>query len=187
MDGREVLDKMLMTANIINLPTVMIRKECYEHLRGFGSSLAYTFDYEYWMRIALYYDIAYIADPLIKWRIHSETLTNREILDSNRAPTITHWKEFYNAKRSILYENHDVIVNSYLLKNILKKEIAFKVTNLTQEILHDQGPDIKSLLFAFQIGSLFPEIYFTTEFLKLILKCTLPRSAVLLLKRVLAM
>jgi hypothetical protein len=73
--GIDLLQRMLLSYNRINEPTAVFRRECHERLGGFKPSLPYTFDWEYWMRIAGHYDIAYLAEPLIKWRLHADALT----------------------------------------------------------------------------------------------------------------
>ncbi len=67
----------LLGTNEVCAPSVMVRKECYEKLGGFDLRLPYTFDYEMWLRIALYYDIAYLSEPLLYYRWHSNNLTNK--------------------------------------------------------------------------------------------------------------
>jgi hypothetical protein len=72
--GRNVL-ATLLKHNIIHESTVVFRRDCYQQLGGFTDRLTLAFDWEYWMRIASAYDVAFIAKPLVKWRLHSGSLT----------------------------------------------------------------------------------------------------------------
>lgn len=63
--------KTLLFNDHIPVPTVMVRKECYKKLGGFWiDNFNIAGDYEMWMRICLYYDIAYISKVLACYRIH---------------------------------------------------------------------------------------------------------------------
>jgi hypothetical protein len=78
---------MLLTYNIINAPAVLFRRECYDRLGGFTDQLDLTSDWEYWMRIAVFYDVAFLAKPLILWRIHGESRTSISILEGGKTPS----------------------------------------------------------------------------------------------------
>jgi glycosyltransferase involved in cell wall biosynthesis len=69
-DGRQFFDRYFLQPNVICCPSVMVRKSCYEKLGGFDSRLAYACDHEMWMRICLFYDVAYIDEALLQYREH---------------------------------------------------------------------------------------------------------------------
>jgi len=75
--GHDFVTRNLETGHDVPAPSVMIRKECYARLGGFSERLPYSGAYEYWMRIALHYDVMYLAMPLIKYRMHSAWGTGR--------------------------------------------------------------------------------------------------------------
>lgn len=83
---------MLGTVNLVNCPSVVARRECYDQLGGFDTRLVFTADWEMWMRIALFYDVAFIAEPLVRYRWHAsnETLKFRNNPDELR--------EYYRCK-----------------------------------------------------------------------------------------
>lgn len=58
--------KKLLLGNYMPPPTVMVRKECYKKLGEYRGDYS---DYEMWMRICLYYDIAYISKILACYRV----------------------------------------------------------------------------------------------------------------------
>lgn len=68
--GRQFFDSYFLQPNVICCPSVMVRKSCYENLGGFDSRLAYACDYEMWMRLCLFHDVAYIDDALLQYREH---------------------------------------------------------------------------------------------------------------------
>jgi glycosyltransferase involved in cell wall biosynthesis len=79
--GYDLLPALLQD-NVIHESTVMFRRACYDRLGGFSRRLAFAFDYEFWMRIAAYYDVGFVAKPLVKWRRHSGMLTKSDFSTS---------------------------------------------------------------------------------------------------------
>ena len=56
--------------NYVCCPSVLARRECYEKLGRFRSELYFTCDWEMWMRLSLYYDVACLGAPLVHFRRH---------------------------------------------------------------------------------------------------------------------
>jgi len=75
--GLQVFRKLIIGRNFISAPSVISKRECYEHLGYFNSEFCYVVDWEMWLRIAFHYDIAYISTPLIKYRIHKNQGVNK--------------------------------------------------------------------------------------------------------------
>lgn len=79
--------KRLLTGNCILLLTAMLRKTCLEDVGLFdeGKDLIGLEDYEYWIRIAMSYHIAYIPRVLARYRVHDENLwagaSTRQVAD----------------------------------------------------------------------------------------------------------
>ncbi|HEY8223911.1 MAG TPA: glycosyltransferase [Pyrinomonadaceae bacterium] len=69
-DGMGFFEQFFLKPNVICCPSVLVRKSCYEKLGRFDARLSYTCDCEMWMRICLFFDIAYIKEPLLKYREH---------------------------------------------------------------------------------------------------------------------
>jgi hypothetical protein len=74
--GLDWVQGMLAGPNRVCCPTVVVRRECYQRLGGFDPRLPFTADWEMWMRVALFYDVVYLAAPLVAYRRHdaNETL-----------------------------------------------------------------------------------------------------------------
>ncbi len=77
LDGYKYFLELISNGNLICAPSVMIRKSCYEKLGGFDCRISHSCDWEMWLRISLFYDVAYIVEPLVLYRFHEEMDTNR--------------------------------------------------------------------------------------------------------------
>jgi glycosyltransferase involved in cell wall biosynthesis len=74
--GVRILDRLLQGGNTVCAPSVVLRRHCLEALGPFDGRLPYTADWEMWMRVAAFFDVGYLPEPLVKYRRHpsSETL-----------------------------------------------------------------------------------------------------------------
>jgi glycosyltransferase involved in cell wall biosynthesis len=103
--GRSFFDLMMINLNIISCPSVMARRECFEKIGGFDARLPFSVDMEMWMRIALFFDVAYLAEPLIWYRFHENNLTHQYLpLD------LIH---VYLCKRILLEKYPEILDRSY--------------------------------------------------------------------------
>lgn len=75
--GVELFRMTAQTGNPIACPTVMVRAECFRRVGKFDTALPLTTDHHMWMRIALAYDIAFVARPLVAYRVHSAQESHR--------------------------------------------------------------------------------------------------------------
>ncbi len=65
-----------MYANHIPASTVMIRKSCFEKVGMFNTEYIHgQEDLEMWVRLSSAFASAYIAEPLVRLRIHSQRMT----------------------------------------------------------------------------------------------------------------
>lgn len=74
----------LLIQNVICAPTVMVRRECFERLGTFSEHYKFVLDWDMWLRIATVYDVGYINEPLVGYRIHPGQET-RNAVRSNLA------------------------------------------------------------------------------------------------------
>lgn len=71
----------LMKKNFIYTPSsVLIRRRCMEQIGLFNPEIAYGLDYDYWIRISEQFDFEYLAEPLVKYRLHENGLSNNNEL-----------------------------------------------------------------------------------------------------------
>jgi glycosyltransferase involved in cell wall biosynthesis len=67
----------LKVGNNINGCTVMLKKEVYDNIGAFNEDLKYTQDYDYWLRTIQHYELYYLNEPLIHYRVHDQMGTKQ--------------------------------------------------------------------------------------------------------------
>jgi glycosyltransferase involved in cell wall biosynthesis len=72
-DGRVFIGKLLDSRGILS-PAVMVRRECYEKVSMFPLDLPHQGDMYLWCKWALRYDVAYLAEPMVNYRLHPTSL-----------------------------------------------------------------------------------------------------------------
>ncbi len=75
--GREFFEKMAVGDNMVCCPSAMFRRAAFEQLGKFDPQLPYTADWEMWLRMALQFDVAYLKEPLLLYRVHDRNETHR--------------------------------------------------------------------------------------------------------------
>ncbi len=75
--GREFFEKLAAGDNLVCCPSAMFRRAAFEQLGKFDPQLPYTADWEMWLRMALQFDVAYLKEPLILYRVHDRNETHR--------------------------------------------------------------------------------------------------------------
>ena len=83
-EDSEEIRELLIFGNHIPHPTVMVRRSCLEEVGVYNLAFrSCAEDFELWVRLAQRYATAYIAEPLAKYRVHSQaicsTLESKEI------------------------------------------------------------------------------------------------------------
>lgn len=61
--------------NLFVCPTSMIRKNIYEEIGGYNTSLKYIEDQDMWLRILIKYSMGILNEKLINYRIHKEQVS----------------------------------------------------------------------------------------------------------------
>lgn len=69
----------LAATQLIMTPSIVVRREVYEHLGGFDRRLACSEDWEMWVRIAARYPIWHDPAPLAFYRMHAASNTGRHL------------------------------------------------------------------------------------------------------------
>ncbi|USL33582.1 glycosyltransferase family 2 protein [Priestia megaterium] len=75
--NRLQLLKIMSRGNIINGCTVMINKNVFDHTGVFDETLPYTHDYDLWLRIIQKFNIHYLEQPLLLYRVHKQMGTKK--------------------------------------------------------------------------------------------------------------
>jgi glycosyltransferase involved in cell wall biosynthesis len=99
----------------IFIGAVLARRECYERLGGFSMELPHCSDSEMWMRISLFYNVACIGAPLVKYRVHP-TSASSSWGDYTSLPYL---KEHYVAAKMVFKKHPDHIPHAKKLKKLV--------------------------------------------------------------------
>ncbi|MET3690308.1 glycosyltransferase involved in cell wall biosynthesis [Priestia megaterium] len=78
--------KRISKKNFINGCSVMIAKEVFNHVGFFDEFLPYTHDYDLWIRIIQKFNIDYLPQPLLLYRVH-EQMGTRKYADAIKKET----------------------------------------------------------------------------------------------------
>lgn len=75
--GRDFFDLLFEGYNFVCAPSVVMRRKCLETIGMFDLHLAYAPDWEMWLRLALFYDVAFTPDILVQYRWHPDNDTHK--------------------------------------------------------------------------------------------------------------
>ena len=176
LDNREEL--LTAFLNTINLPTVLFRRACFERLGAFSYQIKLAFDWEYWMRIAIYYDVAFIAQPLALWRVHSGSITRTVVLD----PTVQ-LREDLTAKRELFKQNAHALRRNPQLKRRMWRNMAERIFRDAQVMLDQGWKEAEARAFVLKMCISFPGLLYEKGLWDIALKSVLGRPVADLLKR----
>jgi glycosyltransferase involved in cell wall biosynthesis len=74
LSSREFL-RELAQGNCVSAPAVLVRRRCYEQAGAFPLDLPHAGDWYLWCAFAALGDVAYVADPLIYYRVHGSQMS----------------------------------------------------------------------------------------------------------------
>jgi glycosyltransferase involved in cell wall biosynthesis len=74
LSSQEASRFLLHSCVIPNLSAALFRRECFEKVGKFSSAYRVCCDWDLFFRVAAKYDIAYISDPLNRFRQHQKTI-----------------------------------------------------------------------------------------------------------------
>jgi glycosyltransferase involved in cell wall biosynthesis len=99
-------------------PSAMIRAECYKRLGYYREELPLSCDTEFFMRVSLYYDVACIGEPLIRYRWHSASETHSFIRSGED------FRQVELARRIVLDEHADRVPDPDLARETMMRAVA---------------------------------------------------------------
>lgn len=74
-DGKEEIRNIILSGNYLS--AVFVRRSCFDEVGMFKSEFrGGSGDLDLWVRLAKKYAVAYIAEPLVEYRIHPNRITN---------------------------------------------------------------------------------------------------------------
>ncbi len=182
--GRVFLRRMLEGFCEVNPASVVFRRECFDRLGGFDESFKLTDDYEFWMRIAVYYEVAYLAEPLVMWRVHSGTLTNQFLVGGRAGATKEHLRDQLRCKRTIVDHYRKDIPDARHLRQMLRAQTTERVA-FQADCMLDQGMGRRKVRqFLFEMGTEFPDLLCANLYWKMLAKTMLPLHVIQTLKNI---
>lgn len=97
------IHETLLTENIIPMPSVLMRKACFDQVGLFDENLYQAGDYELWLRISRKYKFMYIATPLMIKYSQPDGLSNAHNLDPLcfKYILLKHWHAFSKSKKKL--------------------------------------------------------------------------------------
>lgn len=69
--------RLLLRKNFINVSTALIRRDVFDAIGFFDEKDWLCADYDMWLRIAERYDILWVPEPLIRYRVHPGQLSRK--------------------------------------------------------------------------------------------------------------
>ena len=73
-EGRRFASLSLRKGYGLLSPAVMVRKDCYRTISDFPLDMPHLGDWYLWLRWALDYDVAYLSDPMVNYRLHDHNM-----------------------------------------------------------------------------------------------------------------
>jgi glycosyltransferase involved in cell wall biosynthesis len=122
---------------LIFIGNVLMRRSCYQRLGLFRLDLPDCYDSEMWLRMALYYDVACLRAPLIKWRLHQASGTH-----ASEALRGANWiRQHYAAVRRVVMDHGHRIPQCDQLWRELRTKFADKALKQSKIAFH--GRDVR--------------------------------------------
>ncbi len=133
---------------------VLARRKCYEELGDFCPELPHCLDSEMWMRMMLFYKIACIGTPLVRYRVHPESASS----SWGDRTSIYNFKEHYLAAMMIFDRYKEHIPQSNNLKRRIFLSFAERAIHLavlairkgeydTGKVFYKEGVKISPWIF----------------------------------------
>jgi glycosyltransferase involved in cell wall biosynthesis len=86
LDGdRVILRRLLLEGCLINPAGVMVRRTAYERAGPFTDRIVWGVDWHMWIRVALQGAVAYLGDPLARYREHGQSGTSAVMASGRNA------------------------------------------------------------------------------------------------------
>jgi hypothetical protein len=108
----------LLKGNFIGMPSSIVRRECFDKVGMFDTTISYLQDWELWIRISKYYEFKYIPEPLMISYYTKGSVNEKSILESIRVLDFIikkHYEDF-NKNKKIL-SKHMYFIGDFLCLN----------------------------------------------------------------------
>jgi len=112
----------LLKGNFVGMPSSIVRRECFDKVGMFDTTISYLQDWELWIRISKYYEFKYIPEPLmISYYTPNSVSVKSSIIQAETMKLILskHYEDFSRDKK-ILSMCYFSIANSLYLDENFK-------------------------------------------------------------------
>lgn len=75
--------RSLLQSNCVPAPAAMVRRRAYDRTGLFPLDLPFAGDWYLWLALAVYFDVVYLAEPMINYRVHDLNMTKTCMRDLN--------------------------------------------------------------------------------------------------------
>lgn len=184
-EGPQALQRLL-TYNAVHVCSAVFRRECYEQLGGFTERIRLFPDWEYWMRIASRYAVAFVSKPLIKWRSHSASITEATLQRSSvdTAVAVASLQDDLACMKWLFEQYAPAAPNRRWAFRSLWRLMGNRVADYVISLTRQDGSNAKARELLFKVCWGTPGIITQSIIWKVILKSMLTRHAIYTLKRI---
>ena len=155
----------------IFIGSVLARKACYEKVGGFNPALPHCQDSHMWMRMMLFYDVACIGTPLVKYRVHLTSASSSWGIHTS----LPYFREHFLAF-NLLFENYgNHIPGADSLKRLSSQRFSEKSVSLARKALN-RGDANTCRAFLSESIKISPRILAKVEFWKTALRMVISRA-----------
>lgn len=168
--------------NGINCSSVVFRRDCVDKIGKFTDKLWTGWDYEYWLRISVYYEIAFIATPLIKCRVHEK----RETVEFYKDDQHLMFTIDMDVKRHFIKNHFGALSGGRRLKVEMWRRMGERFKWNVVETLQNEGlPKARIRSLVLRDCLKYPELLYSSTVRKVLLKSVIGIRAATALKRLL--
>jgi glycosyltransferase involved in cell wall biosynthesis len=118
--------------NRITAPTVMMRKESFDKVGPFQIELPFASDWYMWCILALHFDVAYLADPMVCYRFHDDSLTTQYSSDHARICIGDELAVLWRIGQEARAANNAALQNLFM-KSLIHRAVRFVKAGLAGE------------------------------------------------------
>jgi glycosyltransferase involved in cell wall biosynthesis len=176
----------LLTYNAVHVCSAVFRRECYEQLGGFTDRIRLFPDWEYWMRIASRFAVAFVSKPLIKWRSHSASITEATLQQSSvdTAVAAASLQDDLACMKWLFEQYAPAVPNRRRAFRSMWRLMGNRVADYAISLLRQEGSNSKARELLFTVCWRNPGIMTQPIIWKVLLKSMLMRHAIYALKRI---
>jgi len=183
VDCLENRQEMLYHAwNCINCSSVVFRKDCVDKIGQFTDKLWTGWDYEYWLRISLYYEVAFLASPLIRYRIHQK----RESVEFYKDDEHLMFTIDMDVKRHFIKCHFGSLSGGPRMKSEIWRRMGERLKWIVQDLQYKRVPIARIRTLVFKDCIDYPELLRTSVVRKLLLRSVIGERAATVLKKLLS-